>query len=99
LPDGPRLGFLGDELYGELCVAEWQLIQEAQDLFTMGVVPAKGYSSIDSEQNLRNLRHDMPGVEINIKIVPAIEHGPGRKRALYVSRSAHDDERIRPDRH
>ena len=63
------------------------------------VIPTKGYSSIDGGPILRNLRHDMPGVEINIKIVPALEHGPGGKRAFYGSRSPHDDERIRPDRH
>jgi hypothetical protein len=99
LPDGRGLGILGDELYGVSCVAERQLIQEAPDLLTMCVVPAKGYSSKDGEQILRNLSQDMPGVKINIKIVPAIDHGPGGKRALYVSRSLHDGESIRPDRH
>ena len=85
LSNGRRLGILGDELYGVSCVAEWQLIQEAPDLFTMCVVPAKGYSSADGEQILRNLGHDLPGVKINIKTVHAIEQGPGGKRALYVS--------------
>jgi hypothetical protein len=77
LPDGRRLGILGDELHGVSCVAEWQLIQEAPDLFTMCVVPAKGYSSIDGEQILRNLRHDLAGAEINVKIMPAIGQGAG----------------------
>ena len=84
LPDGRRLGRLGDTMYGVTNVAEWQLIQEAPDLFTMRVVPAKGYSSADSEQILRNLRHDLPGINISIKTVPAIEQGPGGKRALFV---------------
>ena len=87
LPDGRRLGLLGDELYGVSRVTEWQLIQEGPDLFTMCVVPAKGYSLVDSEQIFRNLRHDLPGVKINIKIVPSIKQGPGGKRALYVSRN------------
>jgi len=63
------------------------------------VIPTKGYSSIDGGPILKNLRHDLPGAKINIKIVPAIEQGPGGKRAFDVSRSPHDDERIRPDRH
>ncbi len=78
---------MGDELYGVSCVGEWQLIQEASDSFTMWVVPAKGYGSLDGGQILKNLRHDLPGVKIDIKIVPAIEQGPVGKRALYVSRS------------
>jgi phenylacetate-coenzyme A ligase PaaK-like adenylate-forming protein len=85
LPNGRRLGILGDEMYGVSSVAEWQLVQEAPDLFTMYVVPAKGYTPTDSEQILKNLSHDMPGVNIHIKTVPAIERGPGGKRALYVS--------------
>jgi phenylacetate-CoA ligase len=84
LQDGRRLGRLGDTMYGVTNVAEWQLIQEAPDLFTMRVVPAKGYSPADSEQILRNLRHDLPGVNVHIKTVPAIEQGPGGKRALFV---------------
>ncbi len=85
LSNGRRLGILGDEMYGVKCVSEWQLIQEAPDLFSMRVVPAKGYTASDSEQILRNLSHDLPGVKINIKIVSAIEQRPGGKRALYVS--------------
>jgi hypothetical protein len=85
LPNGRRLGIMGDEMYGVSSVAEWQLIQEAPDLFTVCVVPAKGYSPADSEQILKNLGHDLPGVKINIKTVPAIERGPGGKRPLYVS--------------
>jgi len=96
LPDGRRLGRLGDSMYGVTNVAEWQLIQEAPDLFTMCVVPAKGYSPADSEQILRNFRHDLPGVEINIKIVPAIEQGPGGKRALFVPMAIHNGITIRP---
>jgi hypothetical protein len=69
-------------LHGVSCVAEWQLIQEAPDLFTMCVVPAKGYSSIDGEQILRNLWHDLAGVEINVRTVPAIGRGAGIKRAF-----------------
>jgi phenylacetate-CoA ligase len=84
LQDGRRLGRLGDTMYGVTNVAEWQLIQEAPDLFTMRVGPAKGYSPADSEQILRNLRHDLPGVNVHIKTVPAIEQGPGGKRALFV---------------
>jgi phenylacetate-CoA ligase len=87
LPNGRRLGILGDEMYKVTSVAEWQLIQEAPDLFTVRVVPAKGYREADGEQILKNLSHDLPGVKINIEIVPAIERGPGGKRALYVSRS------------
>ena len=85
LPNGRRLGILGDEMYGVSSVAEWQLIQEAPDLFTVCVVPAKGYSKTDGEQILKNLRHDLPGVTIRIKTVPVIERGPGGKRPLYVS--------------
>jgi phenylacetate-CoA ligase len=85
LPNGRRLGILGDEMYGVSSVAEWQLIQEAPDLFTLCVVPAKGYSKTDGEQILKNFRHDLPGVTIHIKTVPAIERGPGGKRPLYVS--------------
>jgi phenylacetate-CoA ligase len=96
LPDGRRLGILGDELYKVSCVAEWQLIQESPDLFTMYIVPTKGYSPADSEQILRNLRHDMPGVRIDIKIVPAIEQGPGGKRALYVRMGIHNGISIHP---
>jgi phenylacetate-CoA ligase len=87
LPDGRRLGILGDEMYGVTSVAEWQLIQEAPDLFTVRVVPAKGYRKADGDQILKNLGHDLPGVTIHIETVPAIERGPGGKRALYVSRS------------
>ena len=85
LPNGRRLGILGDEMYRVSSVAEWQLIQETPDLFTMYVVPAKGYRTADGQQILKNLSHDMPGVNIQIKTVPAIERGPGGKRALYVS--------------
>jgi phenylacetate-CoA ligase len=98
LPDGRRLGRLGDTMYGVTNVAEWQLIQEAPDLFTMCVVRAKGYSPADSEQILRNLRHDLPGVEINVKIVTAIEQGPGGKRALFVPMGVHNGISIRPSR-
>jgi hypothetical protein len=72
-------------MYGVSSVAEWQLIQEAPDRFTVCVVPAKGYSKTDGEQILKNLRHDLPGVTIHIKTVTAIERGPGGKRPLYVS--------------
>jgi phenylacetate-CoA ligase len=85
LPNGRRLGILGDEMYGVSSVAEWQLIQEAPDLFTVCVVPAKGYSQIEGEQIVKNLSHDLPGVTIHLKTVPAIERGPGGKRPLYVS--------------
>jgi phenylacetate-CoA ligase len=85
LPNGRRLGILGDEMYGVSSVAEWQLVQETPDLFTVWVVPGKGFTKTDGEQILKNLGHDLPGVTIRIKTVPAIERGPGGKRPLYVS--------------
>lgn len=100
LPDGRRIWEFEDKLYGVLSyVAEWQLVQEAPDLFTMCVVPAKGYSSVDNDQILRSLRHYLPGVNITIKIVPTIKQGPGGKRAVFVTRNPHDDDRIWPNRH
>jgi phenylacetate-CoA ligase len=97
LPDGRRIWEFEDKLYDALSyVAECQLIQEAPDLFTMCVVPAKGYSSVDNEQILRNLRYYLPGVNITIKIVPTIKQGPGGKRALFVPMGIPNGISIRP---
>jgi hypothetical protein len=72
-------------MHGVTSVTQWQLVQEAPDLFTMWVVPAKGYTSAENKQILKNLSHDLPGVKIVIKTTNAIMQNPGGKRALYRS--------------
>jgi phenylacetate-CoA ligase len=86
LPDGRKL-YRMSAIDAEIpTIREYQIVQEAVGRFTLYLVPAEGFRSVDGSLAAGNLAESVGPAQIRVECVSRIPRGPGGKFATVVSR-------------